>query len=226
MSKRPPCPGDPRDYVWVKAKEGAHWRRKRGSVGGARLNAGYQASANATTVVSPAAASVRAALMPFLKGLDTGRLNIRIANAFRKSLKEKGSLELTYLKGVELQNAYPLEEMLHQYRVIVKEKTVQIEIPIDKTNVKALNRLVSNYFFEAVLLYGDVNKKGGLKVKSVESVLYGFGGKPETNCILELSLPKKQEWCLLLKLSSLEGNQLAAHTKHYRMKVVEAGKEK
>ncbi len=43
----------------------------------------------------------------------------------------------------------------------------------------------------------------------------------EGACALELDLPKEGEWCLVLKVSSLEDKELAKHTKHYRGKVVE-----
>jgi hypothetical protein len=217
----PPCPGDPKDYVLVKTREGMHWRRKRGTVKPAGLNAGFQASSEATKVVAPASKKILAALQPYLRGLNSGRLNNRIGNALRRSLKEKNGLELSYLKGIELQREHPLEEMLQvDYHVFIDQKTVRIEVPVGPGTVKSFNHLVSDYYFEAVLLYGDPSGEKALKTDSVESPLYPIDGKTGTKCVLELSLPEKEGWCLLLKINSLEGHEMAVHPKHYRMKVI------
>ena len=219
--KTPPCPGDPTDYMLVKNREGMHWRRKRGTVTPAKLNAGFKASAEATKIIAPACKRILTALRPFLSGLDTGRLNNRFSNALRRSLTQTKRLELSYLKGVELQRDHPLEEMLRgSYKIFIDRGTVRIEMAIEKDTIKPLNRLVSDYYFEAVLLHGDVNKEKALKTETVESALYPIHSKAKNNCVLSLSLPKKEDWCLLLKLSSLEGNEMAVHPKHYRMKVV------
>jgi hypothetical protein len=185
------------------------------------LNAGFSASVEATKIVAPACKRILTALQPYLRGLDTGRLNNRLSNPLRQSLAQKKRLELSYLKGIELQRDHPLEDMLKvPYKIIIDKKNVSIEIAIEKDTVKPFNRLVSDYYFEAVLLYGDVNKAKALKTETVESALYPIYSKAKTKCVLSVSLPKKEDWCLLLKLSSLEGNEMAVHPKHYRMKVV------
>lgn len=222
--KPPPCPGDPRDYILVTTREGLHWRRRRGTVKPAPLNAGFQASKEATKLVAPACKQIRTALEPYLRGLQPGRLNNRMGTALRHSLAENGRLELSCLKGVELQREHPLEAMLTAaYRIRVDKDTVRMEIPIEPHTVTPLNRLVTDYYFEAVLLYGEVGKEEALQTRSVESPLYPIGSNTKATCVLELPIPRKQDWCLLLKLSCLEGRELAVHTKHYRMKVVEGG---
>ena len=227
MIQRPPCPGSLQDYVWVESKERKHWRRKRGSVGVARLNAGYQCASERTKMASPAARRVRSAIEPYLRGITTGRLNNRICNAFRKSLKEKEGIELAYLKGMEMQRDHPMEQMLvFGYTVRTTKKKLRIEIPVEGGSVKAFNNLVTDYYFEMVLLYGDASLERGLKTEGVESKLYPICGEGKDICILELALPKNEDWCLLLKLNSLEGNEVAAHTRHYRMKVISAREQR
>lgn len=220
FKKRPPCPGHPEDYLWVESKEGGHWRRKRGSLSPSPLNKNYQDSSDKTKIASPASRRVRNAIAPYLRGISTGRLHNRICNAFRKSIRETGEPQLGYLNGIEIQRDYPLEQMLlSDYRVFVNEKSVRIEIPVERGSVKAFNRLVSDYYFEAVLLYGDVTREKGLKIESAESALYSFNGGIKSICVLELEMPE-EDWCLLLKISCIEGKEMAAHTKHYRMKVI------
>lgn len=225
MARRPPCPGNPEDYVWIESKENPHWRRKRGTVNTATLNARYQKAADTTKLVSPAAKKVRNALAPYLKGITTGRLNNRICNAFRTSLNEKNDLLFAYLKGIEIQKDYPFEGLVVcAYKVSVSETKVCIEIPIEPGNIKRFNSLVTDYYFEAVLLYGDVKNERCLETEHVESPLYSIHSEVKTVCALELGLPETEDWCVLLKISSIEGNEMAVHTKHYRMKVVAAAR--
>lgn len=220
FDKQPPCPGDPNDYIWVRSKERPHWRRKRGRCKPAPLNAAWRHSCHTTSIVSPAAKSVRRAIETYLRGITRGRLNNRISSAFRQSLTACGHIQLKYLKGIELQRDHPLDGLLQcNYRVTTTEKSVQIQIPVGGGWVKAQNALVSDYYFQAVLLYGDAGKDGGLDSMSTESRLFRYYGEEEGVCILSLPLPEG-DWCLFLKVSSLEGKELAAHTKHYRMKVV------
>lgn len=129
-------------------------------------------------------------------------------------------MQLKYLKGIECQRDYPLDGLLQcNYRVTTTENTVRIEIPVGSSSMKAQNKLVSDYYFEAVLLYGDVGKEKGLDTMSTESKLYRYRDEEENVCLLSLPLPEG-DWCLFLKVSSLEGKELAVHAKHYRMKVV------
>lgn len=131
-------------------------------------------------------------------------------------------MQLKYLKGIELQRDHPLDGLLQcDYRVTITKKNVRIEIPVGGDSVKPQNTLVTGYYFEGMLLYGDVCKEKGLETMSTESKLYSYYGERKQICVLSLPLPE-EDWCLLLKISSLEGKELAVHTKHYRMKVIAA----
>ena len=71
-------------------------------------------------------------------------------------------------------------------------------------------------------MYGDAGKEIGLILECVTSKLYDF--KEQGKCQLALKLPfMKVPWMLLLKTSCIEGSELAAHSKHYGMKVVGTG---
>jgi hypothetical protein len=63
-----------------------------------------------------------------------------------------------------------------------------------------------------------------LRVDSVASPLYVIGAEGEDVCTLSVDLPQADvPWMVLLKVSCLEGNELAAHPRHYGMRVVKAG---
>jgi hypothetical protein len=90
--------------------------------------------------------------------------------------------------------------------------------------VKQHNQLVTDFYFEAILLYGDVLKKRGMQTEYAVSTPYSFTHTITGDCKLVLPLPsKKQPWILLLKVSCLEGNEMAMHAKHYGMRVVALG---
>jgi hypothetical protein len=219
--KIPPCPGDPRDYNLVKTREGYYWRRKRGSVKPATVNDSFNVNANATAALSPAASRIQRALTPFFQGIKRGRLINRMSRELRKSLKANGSFELKYLKGIDCQREHPFEEMVRvPYTVVVDKKTARIEIPIEKEGIRHLSPIVTDYYFEAILLYGDAGKENGLRTESVDSPLYPVGTELKEKCILEFDLPRSRNWIMILKINSLEGNELAIHPRHYRMKFI------
>jgi hypothetical protein len=84
--------------------------------------------------------------------------------------------------------------------------------------------LVTDYYFEAILLYGDVTKENGLRIDSVISPLYPFKKTPETTCVLTLQLSGTTfPWMVLLKASCQEKDQPSVHYKHFGMQVVMVG---
>jgi hypothetical protein len=219
-----PPPPEGAQYVWVTTKEGSFWRRKRGSIKPAPVNAVFARNAEASKVTGPSAKRVVDKLRPFLTGLQTGRLTVRIIGAFRKTLNQKGSIDFTLLEGMELQPDYPLARLLvSPYKVEQANNSVRIQIPIERGGVKQHNKIVSDYYFEAVVVQGDATKDNGLRVDSVQSQVYSFA-EDKKQCELMVDLPaQKGAWMLLLKISCIEGNEMAVHPKHYGMKVVKVG---
>ena len=91
-------------------------------------------------------------------------------------------------------------------------------------NIELVHSIATEFYFEAVMVWGDPMKEKGLKVDAVESKLYPIKGEVKGPCVLRLDLPaKKEPWMVLLKVSCLEGNELAHSPRHYGVKVVEAG---
>ena len=210
--------------VWVETKEGSFWRRNRGSVKPAPVNDVLARNAEASKVTGPAAKRVVDKIRPFLTGLQTGRLTVRVIGALRKALNQKGAVDFTFLEGMEFQQEHPLHHLLvSPYKVEQADHSVRIIIPIEKGGVKAHNKIVSDYYFEGVVVQGDATVENGLRVDSVQSQVYAIGDVKK-QCELTIDLPaKKGPWMVLLKISCFEGNEMAAHPKHYGMKVVKTG---
>jgi hypothetical protein len=223
MKNIPPHPNDAA-YILVTTKEGTFWRRKRGSVKPAPVNAVLARNAEASKVAGPAAKRVVDKLQPFLKGLWPGRLTVRVIGALRKAINQNGKVDFTFLEGMELLPDYPLNKLLASpYKIEIADHSLRVVIPIEKGGIKQHNNLVSDYFFEAIVVQDDATKDNGLHVDSVESQVYHIGESGK-QCVLSLDLPtKKGPWMLLLKVSCIEGNEMALHAKHYGMKVVKVG---
>jgi hypothetical protein len=220
-NRRGPNP-DPARYVWVDSKEGGYWRRKRGLNKPAELNDAYRQSANSTKLTSPAAKRIVQRLGAHLRGLETGRILARMGGKLKKPLHQKGVMDYSALEGFELQPYHPLAALLDApYKAEAGAEAVTVTIPIDKHTVKRHNGIVSHYYFDLVLLWGDPGREDGLRVESETSGLYGFSGEKKSVCALSVPLPGNgAPWMALLKVNCLEGHELAVHPRHYGMRVV------
>lgn len=216
---------DPECYILISTKEGCYYRLKRGLNKPANLNSAYLRSAESTKLCSPAAKRMVRALTVHLRGLQTGRLMARFTGALKKAYHRNGALDFSFFKDYDFQVEHPLETLLKvPYQCEVQKGMVQVQIPIDGYSVRRLSGLVSGYYFDLTLLWGDALKEEGLRVDSVTSPLYSFVLKEKSTCTLSLPLPDEVvPWMAMLKVSSLEGNELAHHPRHYGMKVVKVG---
>ena len=221
-SNPPPCP-DPEQYILVKTKEGDFWRRKRQKQ--SPVNRSLAANSSATEIVSPAVKRIRNILEQYTRKLETGRLHGRLTGLMCKTYKEKGRIDFSALKGFEFQKDYPLAQILvTEYKVNKGYDLIELLIPVKSGVVKKHNTLVTDFYFEGILLYGDAIADEPLKVEYAVSQPYNFTNTATDDCKLILPLPLKNEpWMLMLKVSCLEGNEMASHVKHYGMRVVEAG---
>lgn len=220
----PPCP-DPERYVWVNRKSGGYWKLKRGSIKPAILNESFKRNSFAFKTTSPVARRMKERLEEFTRGLNISSLHSRLNGELVKTNKAKGTVDFSKLKGFEIQQGHPLENiLLAQYRVQQNNNTITIQIPVSAEVVKQHNRLVTDFYFEGILLHGDGLTDGSLAVEYTVSKPYSFIDTLTEACELVLQLPGDNEpWMLLLKVSCLEGNELAAHAKHYGMRVVAVG---
>jgi len=224
---QPPVPFSD-DYIWVQTKESSYWRRKRGTLKPAKLNDAFRENVQLTKMVAPAAKRMVAKLQPWLSGLETGRIVLRFSHFLRKPLKTRGRADFSLFGSYEFQERFPLRQLLVPLQTEVKKDEVKITIPINHRTLKKLSNVVTDYFFELILMHGDPMKERGLKIESVTSALYPFmpgdEWKKEVKCKLNVELPaNKNPWMVMLKLSSQEGNEMAVHPRHYRMKVLAVG---
>lgn len=216
----PDCPGRPEHYTLVRTKEGVYWRLKRGSRKPATLNESFSRSKNLTSMVAPVAKRIRDALRPWIRSMQTSRLQIRICMALRKSFKEQGQLKLAALKGLELAEEKLGDLLDPPVEVRVDESRIRVGLPIDYYTFKHLNNLVTHAWIEAVVVFGDPNRDDGLHTESVSSPLYAVRSAEEHRCELQLDLPPVPDWCLVVTVSCLEGHEMAHHAKWYRGRVV------
>lgn len=220
----PPCP-DPERYVRVDTREGSFWRRKRGTVKTAALNGQLLANRNAMMVLMPVASRLLRYLEPYTRELRKGRITLRTARHWLPGYKKEGRARYRALEGLDLQPDAPLDHLLTAPCTVSEAGTVlRLGIALEKISPKAQNNLVTHYYLEAILLHGDCMAHEAPDVSSTTSALYAYGEKPAGPCVLELpQAPAGEPWMLLLKLCSLEGGELAAHYKHYGMKIVKCG---
>lgn len=221
--KLPPCP-DPERYILVNSKEGAHWRRKRGTVTEARLNAVFTKNVDNSKVASPAAKRMVQKLRPFLSELNTGRLTAKLAGALIKAINQHGYADFSFLNGFDFQHPH-LDKLLYAQITINRNgNDFTISIPLAPYYIEPKNALVTDYYFEAILLYGDVTIDNGLRIDSSISPLYAFESTVRTTCVLTLQLPTTSfPWMIILKLSCQEENRPSVHPNHFGMKVIMVG---
>ena len=215
---------DPQLFILVRNKEGWHYRRRRGTVKKARLNEPFQKSADDLKQCSPAAKRLRGCLSQVFRGLNVGRAQARFSGFLKKAILRKGYLDFSAFAGYDFQQEHPLGSLLlAPLAVEIGGGEARVRIEPDAGAVKQKNALVSHYYFDLVLVWGNAGVDGGLRLDSVSSALYPFGTAHQV-CKLSLALPESRApWMLLLKTSCLEGNELAHHPRHYGMKVVAVG---
>jgi hypothetical protein len=220
FEKRPECPGNREDYVWVKSKNGGHWRKKRGRVKKAVLNPVFAKNANNTGLTNEAAGRVVNMLQPFLNGIKKGDFYNRLAGKLKKVYNRAGTLSFSLTKEMNLQDEYPLEKLLIAgYHIEKTGGNALVRIPIDNYSVKRHSELVTNYYFELIMVYGDAGEAGGLQTESVISPVYPIHSPKSADCVMQLAIPDVP-WIMILKLSCIEGNELAHSSRNYGMKVV------
>jgi hypothetical protein len=142
-----------------------------------------------------------------------------------KSIKEKGILDFSSLHGFDVQPKRPFGSLMTaNYDVWVKEQEVIINIHVKQDVVQKRNKLITHFYFDAIILYGDMTKENGLRIDADTSPFYPYENTPAVDCKLSVSLPaRKLPWMVLLKVTCQELNRQSVHPRHFGMKVVAVG---
>lgn len=220
----PPCP-DPENYIALKTKKRAFWRRKRGTLTPVKLNKTFKKNVSAMSLSSAAAKRIRVALDPYTQPLQMGAVHIRLTRIIMKQYKESGIISVTALKDIDLQKKQYFNHSWHSIHKCSRAgKEINITISPFYSVVKPLNTLVTDYYFDTILLYGEAGKELSLKSKVQTSTHYSFTMRKPSPSSFRFTLPKPNTpFILFLKLSCLEGNEMALHAQHYGMKAVFCG---
>ena len=229
---------DPEKWQDVQTKDG--WMRRKRKAKQSKLNDVMQRHADSFKVTMPAAKRILDRLEPWVRGLDLGRIQAEIGTRLKKSYLENGKMNFTYLLDLDLQPGRKLNALLSNHpKVWVKDEVV-VKIWLTDELIKLKKSIFTDYYFELIMVWGEppnplkgelnpTKRYKGLKVDSEESKLYKRRDpkgpvKDDELCVLKIDVPKtKLPWMALLKVSCLEGNELAHNPRHYAMKVVAVG---
>ena len=214
---------DPKRFEDVHTKGGWYRREKRKK--GTKVNPVLKKNVHTMTESLAAADRLIAKLDPWVRDLELVTVRMNIAANFTKRYNITGKADFMLMKGLDLQPYRKLDELLRApYRVDIVKDEVIIKIDVGERSLELTHSIATEFYFDAVILWGNPMEEKGLRVDGVESKLYSIKSKKAEKCVLRLDLPgKKMPWMVLLKVSCLEGNELAINTRHYGMKIVEVG---
>ena len=194
----PPCP-DPLRYTLVKTKEGNYWRLNRGTLKPAPVNSMMQDRASNNG--SKEAKQIGDCLLPYLEHMDAGRKIARLGVVLRRARAKNGVIDFSCFKGFDVQKLHTLEMILKsQFKISIEKGMLYIKIPLSKYAIQRPVKYVTHFQFEAVLMYGNLAKKGSLRSESDTSPVYLIDKPEEPVCTLTLQLPEKLPWMVFLKV--------------------------
>jgi hypothetical protein len=189
---RHPNGPDPEKYILIVTKQGKYWRKKRGSVKKAELNDSFRTNSNLLKVTAPAASRIMGKLRYYTDRLDMGCITARISGALRKQMSATGHAGISCLRDMDLQPNDPLRALLTTwYSVSQANGILEVAIPIRDYTIKRHNKIVSHYFFELVLLYGDCMEADNLRTEDISSGVYSID-QHGCECRMQMVLPEKE----------------------------------
>ena len=220
----PPCP-NPAAYTLIRMKNNLYyWRRKRGTVIPARLNAAFIQNVELTKLLSPLCTKITEAISSFWTDLPLNGWHVAVLTAIKRYYKEKGCIRYSHLKNLELQPQYPFRKLFTgPAKISIENELLNLRLLVTNKTVIRSNGLVTDFYFESVMIIGDISVQEKLITQSEQSELFSFQEKIDRTCTFSFAIPRHQPWILFLKIACYEGNQKAAHYKNYAMKIIETG---
>jgi hypothetical protein len=210
---------DPERWIDIKTKEG--WLRRRKPKKKPKLNAVMQEHADAAKLTMPAANRLLGKLEPWVRGLDLGRVRAKMAARLKKSYFETGKMNFTYLLDMDIQPDRTMKALLIPRPKVFLTDELVVKILILEETLRIKRSIFTDFYFELIMLWGDVMKEGSLRVIDVESKLYPRLTEVSGECVLKIDVPPtKEPWMALLKVNCLEGKELAHNPRHYALKVI------
>ncbi|HEX6914832.1 MAG TPA: hypothetical protein VF145_06305 [Chitinophagaceae bacterium] len=223
VDNRPPCPGNPRDFVWVRTRNGGHWRHKRGTYKKAVLNHVLSTNARLTKHTNDAASRLMNHLRPHLEGMQPGRSYVHVAGRLKQAYKQNGAFDFSKLLDFDFQKECPLRAFLDLNANIAENgNRVQLDVPVSRRMLNVAGQDITQLRFQLILVYGDVTQDGGLNDSMHESDLLSVDDQ-EQCCSLSVELPEAQPWMLLLRLSCLHNDGSDALRQRHGMRVIRVG---
>ncbi len=218
-SKGRPHNPDPEKYQIIKTREGWYLKRRRGTVKPATINETLRL--HAASNCGAETKEVFRALKPFIPRLY-GRLQVYFAMRLKKAKLETGRADYRYCEGYEINRLHPLQDIyLENISITEKKGMLYFDLPVSGDGIRKKNNLVTDFYFEAILINGDPAVPGSLRSESDRSELISYNNIPNKKVQLNLILPAKDiPYLVILKFGCMEGRQHAAHGKHYGVKVV------
>jgi len=214
---------DPGRWEDVRTKAGWYRRRKRKK--GSKINTVLQKNADRMGSTLQAVKRILDKLHPWVHNLELGTLRMKMSAKLRQRMAKEGKTDFMLMKDLDIQPWRPLNALLRApYSVQVSKDEVVIKLDLRGQNLDLKNSIATDFYFDAVIIWGNPMLEKGLKVDGVESKLYPIENVKEKQCVLRLDLPVKREpWMVMLKVSCLEGNEIGVSPRLYGMKVVEVG---
>jgi hypothetical protein len=219
---------DPARYMIIHTRDGGtHFRLKRGANGPVDINAALRENVELKKITAPGAKNLLVVLKPHLLGITTGRIITAFSTMLAKAIKQHKRAGYTFFKDFDLQHQNHMLSKLYQGNVHVRVMAKSIDLLYNTWpgSVIRHNQLVTDYYFDAILVSGDPTKEGDLKIDCATSPLYSITSKTgiREHTLTLLRPAEGRPWALFFKISCLEGNELAVSSRHYGMKVVAVG---
>ena len=219
----PPCPA-PQGYILVRASDGyMHWRRKRGSLSPAVLNAVLRQNAESIRIVSPLCKVLTAALLPFIGHLPIGNLHTRLLTPLRKSFKDTDFINFKLLNKMDILPGLPFTRLYNgSIDISFADNTLSINFLVNDGLVFRPNNLIEDFYFTAIFISGHL-ESGSLNTSVEQSELFSFPQQENKCCHFVYCPPHNEPWMILLKLTYFEGQQQAANPKYHALKIIATG---
>lgn len=145
---------DPSRFEDVRTKAG--WYRRRIRKKGSEINAVLQKNADRMGDTLKAAKRIIDRLEPWVRGLELATLRMKISAKLRQRMTAEGKTDFLFMKDMDIQPWRTLGALLRApYNVRVSKDEVVIKIDLRGQNLELKQSIATDFYFEAVILWGN-----------------------------------------------------------------------